>query len=400
MNSHSPQRGGEIILVIALAVAPSIGRADADMSKWRQSREIVVDTTAAGADVPGDVRDIPIPLRLDITAGAMPGASANGADIRFTQPDGRPVPHQIERWEAGRRAEVWVLLDEVKGNTRATALRMYWGNPSAVDASDGTRVFDTAKGYLGVWHLAEPGNRRAAGYRDSSGNQAHGTGMNLADSAGVEGVIAGGQNFQAVMHPGEGAMIRIDPAKKQTFSVKNEVTLTAWVKVDQWENFFETIVSKGDIEWRLSRITRTDTLEFCLDWFRKSDGAKIKAGGGVGGKLGIADGQWHFIVGTTGRTHDLYVDGRLDQSSPPVSPEGAAKPSDYDVLIGANSQQLGGRHQPPDKAGKPRPPRNFRGVLDEIQVLNTSRNADWVKLSYESQRPDQKLVTFSRFRRN
>ena len=36
----------------------------------------------------------------------------------------------------------------------------------------------------------------------------------------------------------------------------------------------------------------------------------------------------------------------------------------------------------------------LQGALDEVRISFGPRSADWVKLSYENQRPGQTLVTF------
>jgi hypothetical protein len=37
---------------------------------------------------------------------------------------------------------------------------------------------------------------------------------------------------------------------------------------------------------------------------------------------------------------------------------------------------------------------NFCGCIDEVRVCRTIRSADWIKLSYMNQRPDDRLVVF------
>jgi biopolymer transport protein ExbB len=380
-SMKSPSRQFLVVMLCIAAVLTTETRAADDWSRWSGRQEVILDTTTRGANVPGDVANIPIPLRLD--PAALPGVSATGADIRFARMDGTPVPYQIERWEKGKTAIVWVLLDSVKGNTRAAALKMYWGNPAAKDASDGAKVFSTANGYLGAWHLNEAGNTKPNGYRDSSSNQAHGTGVNLTENAGIEGVLGGGQNFSAAAPGAPGAMILIDSAKKNTFDIKGTVSVAAWVKVDKWKNRFETIISKGDRQWRLARIFWDDSLEFMNNRFGPG---KVNRGGGVGPtRHGLEDGNWHYVVGTSGKVNNLYIDGQAD-ANPKVPAEGEFIASDYDVCIGNNLQF-------PD-VGAPAP--FFTGALDEVQVFNVALTADWIKLAYESQRPDQKLVTLAR----
>ncbi len=61
---------------------------------------------------------------------------------------------------------------------------MTWGDANAASASDGKAVFTKDDGYLGVWHLSEPGSMTADGYKDSSWNEAHATGVNRVPATG------------------------------------------------------------------------------------------------------------------------------------------------------------------------------------------------------------------------
>ncbi len=357
-----------------VVLLPAAGaRAAEDYAQGSYSKEIVLDTTDSGAAVSTDVRNAPILLRLDLGAAAMPGGSGKGAtDLRFTTIDGKPLAHEIERWDARRkRAEVWVVLDTVKGGTRAQAIKMYWGSKGAAPASDGVAVFGLDKDFMAVWHLGGPAGDKADAHRDSGANAAHGTGVKLTKVSAVEGVIAGAQDFEDSHAGGKGQMIKIDPAKKPLLSVRTGMTVSTWIKIESWTRKWQTIVAKGDREWRLARADDLPGLEFCVNNF-KPDCAV--------GKSAVADGKWHHVVGVwTGKTLDLYVDGVLDQSTP--IREGAVNASDFDVLIGENSQRTG---------------RMFDGAIDEVVILGAARDAAWVKLIYENQRPGGKLVTFGK----
>jgi hypothetical protein len=344
-----------------------------DYSKWSYSNEIVLDTTAAGADVQTEVRNAPILVRLELGAAAMPGLLTNGSDLRFATIDGKPLAYEIERWDLRlKRAEVWVVMDVVKGNTRAEAIRMYWGNTGVPPASDGPAVFTAEKDFIAVWHLSGSAGNMPAGHRDSGPNGAHGTGVNLTRSSGVDGVIAGGQDFEDSDNDGSGQMIGIDPTKRPLFTMKTGMTQSSWVKIESWTRMWQTIIAKGNKEWRMSRVAGQAGIEFCMDNLRPHCAV---------GTIPVADGKWHHLVGVwTGPTLDIYVDGVLDQSRP-IKEGTVNSATDFDVLIGENNEKPG---------------RMFDGVIDEIQVIGAARDAAWVKLTYENQRPGGKLVTFTK----
>jgi uncharacterized repeat protein (TIGR01451 family) len=74
-------------------------------------------------------------------------AQTDGADLRVTAGDGTTlIPFWIESWSStAQRAWVWVNVPSLpNGNT---VIYLYYGNPSATSASDGTATFEAYDGY-------------------------------------------------------------------------------------------------------------------------------------------------------------------------------------------------------------------------------------------------------------
>src|SRR5688572_14787747 len=104
---------------------------------WAHQRKITIDTTAAGANVSGDVKGFPVPVRLDASNFDFGQAKPDGADVRFDDAAGRPLPYEIEKWDAAaKQAAIWVRTD-VKGNNASQSITLKWGNPEASSESDG-----------------------------------------------------------------------------------------------------------------------------------------------------------------------------------------------------------------------------------------------------------------------
>ena len=76
----------------------------------------------------------------------------------------------------------------------------------------------------------------------------------------------------------------------------------------------------------------------------------------------------------------IYVNGVLE------------KVDTFDVnwISGDHPVGLGNQSQFPEKG------RSWDGVLDEARALNVSKNDDWMKLDYESQREGSKLLVFGK----
>ncbi|MBN1128088.1 MAG: DUF2341 domain-containing protein, partial [Chitinispirillaceae bacterium] len=128
----------------------------ADYYSWRHSRQLILNTTASGADVSGDVRHFPVLVRLNNANFDFTQARRYGHDVRFAKPNHEPLEYDIDTWDsASGTAAVWVRVDTVYGNSSSQYILMCWGNPNAEDQSNGSAVFDTGDGYRAVWHLGE-----------------------------------------------------------------------------------------------------------------------------------------------------------------------------------------------------------------------------------------------------
>jgi hypothetical protein len=96
----------------------------------------------------------------------------------------------------------------------------------------------------------------------------------------------------------------------------------------------------------------------------------------------MVTGQWFHITGVHEHPYvKLYVNGVLDTIE---IFDSKWKTDDHPVGIGNQSQF-------PDKGG-----RNWDGWLDEARVLNVAKNEHWIKLDYESQREQPRLLEFGR----
>src|SRR6185295_4428683 len=107
-----------------------------DLTKFKYSKAVKLNTTAAGAGVTGNVSSFPVPVMLNAMSFDFSQAKDHGEDVRFAKSDGTLLPYAIESWDkAGQAAVLWVKVD-VLGNNDAQSFQMHWGSPDATDASD------------------------------------------------------------------------------------------------------------------------------------------------------------------------------------------------------------------------------------------------------------------------
>jgi len=141
------------------------------------------------------------------------------------------------------------------------------------------------------------------------------------------------------------------------FDIRNEITVSAWIKVDDFAESWCPIVTKGDSAWRLqsARIDRPGTLEFACTGLA----VPYTQWGNVLGNIRIDDGRWHHAAGTyDGARISLYIDGVLDVTS---IASGYINANDYDVFIAGNAEK---------------PTRFFGGLIDDVRVYNYALSPD------------------------
>ncbi|HEX7509909.1 MAG TPA: DUF2341 domain-containing protein, partial [Chitinivibrionales bacterium] len=183
-------------------------------SGWNYSRKITLNTSSSGADVTGSVTNFPVLIRLTADNFDFTQARNNGEDIRFSKRDNTLLPYEIERWDAlGKRAELWLKVDTVKGNDSSQSITMYWGNINAPAQSNSASVFDTAHGFQGIWHFGENGDS----IYDATGHAFNGKNTGSTPAAGM---IGNARNFA------NGNYIKVSGL----LNSPGNLTLSAWVQ--------------------------------------------------------------------------------------------------------------------------------------------------------------------------
>ncbi len=329
---------------------------------WAHARRLWLNTTADGAGVSRDVSDFPVLVRLDARRFDFSQARSDGADLRFTRPDGMPLAHSIERWDASKRlAEVWVLVDTVRGSAR-TAIDMHWGNAAAASAHAPHQVFSDAAGFASVWHLNEsPAGDAQDAMQDRSPSAWHLTPQgNQVRAGNVDGRI--------------GRAIRLDGVDDYLMTLKrpdfNAVpfTFSAWVRTSHTGT--QGILAKegqNRLRFMVGHDGRIRSGAFVDKVW--SDGASVSS---------VTDGAWHYVAVTWDTTGSvaIYVDGAREGEAMVAESVGAVfEPSR--LSLGYDDFRTGSF---------------FRGVLDEVRICRQARTPDWIRLGYMNQRESDFLL--------
>src|SRR4051794_8423432 len=94
---------------------------------------------------------------VSLTTTNFDFSQSDGKDLRFTTGDGiTPLPYWVESYSASARtAVIFVRVPQLAASTSLT-LYMYYGNPTAFDASSGIGTFDMYDGFDQMRNAAAP----------------------------------------------------------------------------------------------------------------------------------------------------------------------------------------------------------------------------------------------------
>jgi outer membrane lipoprotein-sorting protein len=190
-----------------------------------------------------------------------------------------------------------------------------------------------------------------------------GAGDTIANAAGTEyngniigdpiwttGIIGGALEFDS-----DGDYIEIE--NSDDLAIRNQITVSAWVKTDKIARRWQAIATKGDRSWRLQGRRSGNALEFSCSGLLVPD----NRWGSLYGNTDVDDGQWHHVAGVyDGKRIYLYLDGQVDKSK---QAPGKIRVDDRAVFVGNNSQH---------------PDRFWNGLIDDVRIYSYGLTADEV----------------------
>ncbi|MBN2037748.1 MAG: DUF2341 domain-containing protein [Chitinispirillaceae bacterium] len=356
-----------------------------DYTTWSDVQRIVVNTSASGmgANVTETVTAIPILVRLH--PGNFSGfdrTQPKGADIRFAKADGTPLPYQIERWADGANnndtAEIWVRLDTVFALDSTHYFQMYFGNAGTVDSGNGAAVFDSAGGFVGVWHLAETPDTASAALLNSSQNAHHGRPRGgLGSASSVAGVVG-----KAVQFNGSSDFVSFGDIN--AIDGVSRLTVAIWFKATQlrdWANLINKSESNAN------------------GWYI------IQNGGGY-------NGSDDFLVAVRNQGNSAAQDGATSTDIIPTGAwsqcvmvyDGTQSNDTTRLRFYFNGVKVPLVYRPaipsiiPATAAHVQIGKSyfentfFYGALDEPVIIRDTRSASWIKLYYQTQKPGANCV--------
>jgi hypothetical protein len=337
---------------------------DTFMQDWKHKGMIVLTLpNAAGLSLGGPARALGFPLLLRLTSANFDFSEAgeSGRDLRFASPGHKPLEYSIARWDATlKQAEVYIRCDTLSAESQSSAILMYWGNAKAAATSSSQKVFSRSEGWTGVWHLEEKGSGNAGEYLDATGKYP-GTAAGAKPTL-TDGPVGGGQDLNSGSQGWISLPNEYDPGA-------GRFTLNMWI-FGEGRNAAYIFIKSG--------FNPADQ-RFVLD-ISQGSGTYGFGSNGVHSFLGIGaqTAAWQ-LLGIVCETDSIrfFTNGVLKESHPFVLKGNPLA----DVIVGARN--------PTGEAGYP-------GRLDELWSYAGTRDAWYMRLLYENQKPGSTLAALSR----
>lgn len=363
-----PRRTYASMVAAAALLAPGRASLADDFREWRDTSDVFMNTSASGANVATTLIGFPLLVRLNASNFDFSESHGRGRDIRFTNVHGTPLPHHVERWDsAGAKAELWVMADTVKGNNSTQRLRMYWNNFSAADSGKPGAVFPASKGLVSVFHMGGSGARSNA-VGGAAANPAHFDGDE--SRAGIVGLcdsLDGGM-------PGDYLDLGAGYA-----DFSGGFTYSAWIypsAVKRWAHVLDLgnpVVNNAGVDNIV--VGREDMTNHLIThlYLQNNAHSPLRSDGY------IVENAWQFVtvaISNADSSVRWYKNGALIDNKKMAAP-------------------LSNAHRVNNWMGRSAWAADdyFQGKLDEVRISKVAHSATWIKLSYESQRPDQIMVT-------
>lgn len=321
---------------------------------WAFRKEITFDLTPAGADIPGTPTDVPILIRLSLGNFQYFGDSKpDGSDFRFIAADDKtPLKYHIERFDSqAQLAFVWVRVPRLSGGANTDKIFLYYGNKQAPAGAEAPGTYDTNQ--VLIYHFGAKSGSPQDSTAYKSEPSAFNAEVNPASLIGSGAKFAGAQTISI---PANGAV---------HLSQGKGFTLSSWVRIEAAQS--QAYVAQLSENGRELVLGINGTQAF----------ARYNSGGSPvqltqTGQL--TTGEWHHLAIRLGDGHlTLFVDG-----ADAAHADAAAQEIGGALTIGgsaANSNYLSGE-------------------LDELEVSNTARSGDWLKVAARSQGMVAPLVVY------
>ncbi|MFX0036258.1 MAG: DUF2341 domain-containing protein [Candidatus Hermodarchaeota archaeon] len=316
-------------------------------------KEITIDhTKVAGSS---DLLNFPVLISI-MDSDLQDHTQPDGDDIAFYA-DGKWLDHEIEAFnqtydETHAQLIAWVRVP-ILYHDNNTIIYMYYGNSKMGPLENPSDVWNS--NYKGVWHLGDGVMNPSSSYYDSTINDNNGKAINSPIN-NTTSKIDGGVSFD----DSNERAVKISHSTSLQFI--SNFSISAWFRSTDSDGDVGLIMNKWSGEeskrnYWLGKLNQND-FAFYVD----NDSNVLY------GWNNLKDGDWHYVVATANSTTlVIYIDGSLVATN---SWDGISLTGDADLYIGKAVDTID---------------QEFNGDIDEIHVLDTILDLDWISTEYNNQ---------------
>ncbi|MEM7154933.1 MAG: DUF2341 domain-containing protein [Myxococcota bacterium] len=348
---------------------------------WAYRRRIEVLSPLAGP-----LDDAVVAIRLDEDFELACAEFSDPADdLRFVDGAGQLLSHEVERWEAGEGALVWVRLPTLQAG--ANDVWLYYGGDAAPPTGD---VWPASLSLHSVMHFADD--------LEGSGGTPGGAPKVAGDLFFIPGVLGSSIHFEDIL-----INRRVELTNSQAIDdaiiAAGEFTVSAWIRPYPdiaAPSPFKNVVGRGDGTWALSVFDSEGAFDSqpptATSFFTHCDGisfdptecdpsVNFNSNHLLVGSVPVVEHQvlanWHHVAAVfqaaEGDVHqkDLYVDGQLDATFTGLLPLEAAVFESHSVPV-----TIGTGPDDPDQA-------MFHGEIDEFHLASIAWSPERIEAEYE-----------------
>lgn len=331
-------------------------------SWWNDSWSKRIKITFDHSSVATNVTSFPVGIHLDtgISGFSWSDVQDDGDDVRFLDSnDSTQLPYEIELWDDGNDAWLWVQVPQIDGGSDTDYIYMYYGNASVSAGEDAESVWDSD--YVAVYHFSE-----------ASGTIYDSTSYSNDSTASNNITYSQTGQFGNHVLIGTSGYLDLSDDTDLEFNADDELSIECLVKVnpsagsvaifskhddgdadnEYWfgiesDNSFGTLLDNDGSGWATTTSTRQS---------------------GVGGGA-LSDNTWYGLA-TTVSSSNIYewVNGAAANPNASYAYSSGIYAGDAIAVIGANQDHAG----------------TLNGYLDELRVSKVQRSADWVEATYLS----------------
>ncbi|MBN1790174.1 MAG: DUF2341 domain-containing protein, partial [Bacteroidales bacterium] len=303
-----------------------------------------------------DLTDFPLLVRIsgDVNL-SNPGSgghvfSANGYDLAFVDQNGYALDFEIELYNGTTGTLVaWVRIPTLSTSAN-TVIKLLYGNPQITADPSTTNVWNSD--YGGVWHFSNNS------FLDATSNNNDGSN---SGSTGGTWTLGGYRSFDGI---DDKISIPSNPSLEPTA----EITVSAWIRRSGTQVTWAKPLWYGTNAvdpWGPYGFEFYDMEDDRLGFHTSIGGVEIEPLSGSE----INSGVFYLLTGTFDGTNTrLYINGVLRNT--------VAQAGIIDDYIGIDFA-IGGKTENNTQ--------NFKGMVDEVRVLNKARSADWIATEYNNQ---------------